>query len=92
MSSGALHGAHAGNDGLAKARQAAQASGAPTSRLPAELSESRQPRSRRPLANRSAALSRKEVQTAPDALDAEEHPDLLALADDVGEWMADLFG
>jgi hypothetical protein len=23
--------------------------------------------------------------------DAEEHPDLLALGDDVGEWMADLF-
>jgi hypothetical protein len=25
-------------------------------------------------------------------IDAEEHPDLLALGDDVGEWMADLFG
>jgi hypothetical protein len=30
-------------------------------------------------------------QLASDALDAEEHPDLLALGDDVGEWMADLF-
>jgi hypothetical protein len=26
-----------------------------------------------------------------DALDAEEHPDLLALGDDVGKWMADPF-
>ena len=30
-------------------------------------------------------------QLASDALDVEEHPDLLALGDDVGEWMADLF-
>jgi hypothetical protein len=30
-------------------------------------------------------------ELASDALDVEEHPDLLALGDDVGEWMADLF-